>query len=80
MIKMYYETQDYNGMLVTDGENAYDVAFPMDGTENDAKNFDTSNIDGCENFEEVQNCMGINIELFPFNEKEFEKLIIIGEL
>ena len=80
--KYYYATEDYNGMLITDGKQAYDLSdFPQDGTIEQARNFDTSGIDGCETLEEVASLIGTGkADFFPFNESEYTSTALVGEL
>ena len=80
--KYYYTTDDYNGMLITDGKRAYDLSsFPQDGTVELARNFDTSGIDGCETLEEVASLIGTGkADFFPFNESEYTSTALVGEL
>lgn len=55
----YYTTEDYNGVLVTDGAMACDVPdFPQDGTIEAARNDDMTGIEGCESLEEVKQSIG----------------------
>ena len=55
MKKIYFETQDFNGMIITDGEKFINLnCFPDNGTIVDAKNFDCSGIEGYETIEEIE--------------------------
>lgn len=81
----YFETEDYNGLLVTDGKQAYQFKdFPQDGTLKMAQLHDLSGIINSENFEDIRIAMGANdLYLFDFN-AEFknccETLVDLGEL
>jgi len=79
LIKMlkayYYTTNDYNGMIITDGEKAWDVSdFPQDGTIEEARSHDMSGLEGCETMEDVKTSIGTEIAFFNFVEDEFETL------
>ena len=56
MKKYYYETADFNGMIITDGGRFVNVdCFPQDGTIEDAKTFDFSGIENCDTIEGIAN-------------------------
>ena len=81
MLKIfYYTTEDFNGMLITDGQKAWDVTdFPQDGTLEDAKAHDLGGIKGCQSLEDVQCNIGTNLDFFDF-EDEYETLEEIGTI
>ena len=75
----FYETEDYNGLLITDGrqEKYVDVAdFPSDGTFEDANKWDVSGIEGCKTLKDVARELSATTEDFNWN--DFEKLVKIG--
>ena len=81
----YFETEDYNGLLIADGKRAYLLEdFPQDGTVEMAKLYDWSGFRDSENFEDIQIAMGANdLYLFDFNDKFkncCETLVDLGEL
>ncbi len=77
--KLFIETEDYNAMIITDGEKAVEVSeFPQDGMLEDAANWDCSGIEGLESIEDVASEMSADI--FDFNESEFESVTEVGAL
>lgn len=71
----YYTTPDYNGVLITDGAKAWDVAeFPQDGTNEEARNADMSGIEGCESLEGVKQSIGSEISFFDFVPSDYDML------
>ena len=71
----YYTTEDYNGVLVTDGAKACDVPdFPQDGTIEEARNDDMSGFEDCESLEEVKHSIGIEISFFDFVPSDYDTL------
>lgn len=71
----YYTTADYNGVLVTDGAKAYDLAdFPQDGTIEEARNDDMSGFEGCESLEEVKQSIGTEISFFDFVPSDYDTI------
>lgn len=74
MLKVYYyTTEDYNGVLVTDGAKAYDVPdFPQDGTIEEARNADMCGLDDCETVEEAKQYIGTEILFFDFAASDYD--------
>lgn len=71
----YYTTQDYNGMLITDGTEAIEIKdFPQDGTLEMALDWDLSATTGCASLADIEESIGVEFERIDFNEDEFETL------
>ena len=82
MIKIYYfETQDYNGLIATDGEQAicFDD-FPQDGTLEMAKCCDLSGIEGAHTLDDVIRYIGVEFEKYDFNEHANDNMTFICNL
>lgn len=81
MRKMFVETDDFNCLLVTDGDTAWAIPdFPDDGDMSEALLYDTSSIDGCEDFEDIERFMGFGIYMFPFCEEDYNYAVCVGTL
>ena len=75
MLKAYYTTADYNGVLIADGTKALDVPeFPQDGNIEEARNADMSGIEGCETMEEVKQSIGTEISFFDFVTSDYDMI------
>lgn len=74
MKKYYYETADFNGIIITDGGRFVNVdCFPQDGTIEDAKAFDFSGIENFTTIEEVANELSTEIfDMSDINEDDYE--------
>ena len=76
----FYETADYNGLLITDGkrEKYVDIAdFPGDGALEDAKKWDFSEVENLKTLENVACVLSTITEHFVPG--EFENLVKIKE-
>lgn len=74
----FYEVADYNGLLITDGkqEKYVDIAdFPADGTLEDAKKWDFSEVENLKTLEHVTYALSTTTEHFVPG--EFENLVKI---
>lgn len=81
MVKIYYyETEDYNGMAAVEEGTAVDLNFPQDGTLEMAKSEDLNGIVGSKTIEDVMRFIGVQIETFPFNENDYERIEYICTL
>lgn len=82
MLRMYfYETEDFNGELITDGTRAWDISsFPQDGTLADAFKDDIGGIEGCETLDEMERAIGVPLKFFNFNEDDFDRIFFIREV
>lgn len=76
MLKAYFfTTEDFNGMIITDGQTAWEVTdFPQDGTLEDARAHDMSGLEGCQTMDDVKASIGTDLDLFGFNEDEYETI------
>lgn len=76
MLKAYFfTTEDFNGMIITDGQKAWEVTdFPQDGTLEDARAHDMSGLEGCQTMDDVKASIGTDLDLFGFNEDEYETI------